>query len=309
MVAAVAAAVAVVGLVVALRCGARCARSWFRRLRIRTRIRPYGISWFSAGTIIRQHSSPAEPTRQFFPTGGGESSGGISRSCQGPHPMAHELQSATGVQLCQHSRWIRSAAPGGTLQGGSFPGTSAGSGNEWFLSVNFGRVSHPSKADSGARVNIMSTPHLRKLGYSSRDLLPADTHLISFSKNPVTPLGCLHIPILINKRRLFTKFFVVPTCANILIIGLPDLICAAVISFPGQKWSVEPVTKYSVAVDEFSFYKGEEVHLHLDPVAIPKHFPVRVIPLAYKHEVRRRLEEMVRNGIIAPVTVPTDWCH
>ena len=36
---------------------------------------------------------------------------------------------------------------------------------------------------------------------------------------------------------------------------------------------------------------------------------VRSIPMAYRDQVKKQLDDMVRDGVIEPVHEPSDWCH
>jgi hypothetical protein len=45
----------------------------------------------------------------------------------------------------------------------------------------------------------------------------------------------------------------------------------------------------------------------MDPEAVPIQLPVRRIPLAITDKVKKELDRLEKEGIIVPVTVPTNW--
>ena len=49
------------------------------------------------------------------------------------------------------------------------------------------------------------------------------------------------------------------------------------------------------------------VHLQTNPEVAPVQHTPRKMPVALKKEVKAKLDEMEKRGIIAPVTEPTDW--
>jgi hypothetical protein len=65
----------------------------------------------------------------------------------------------------------------------------------------------------------------------------------------------------------------------------------------------------SVAVPLKGKYKYEKVHLVLRADAVPKQFQPRKVPLALKERTRLGLEQMEKDGVIARVNEPTEWCH
>ena len=54
---------------------------------------------------------------------------------------------------------------------------------------------------------------------------------------------------------------------------------------------------------------GEKFKIELESGCKPCKVPyARHIPMAYKAKLKDELDELVKDGIISPVTIPTDWC-
>ncbi len=79
--------------------------------------------------------------------------------------------------------------------------------------------------------------------------------------------------------------------------------------FPAAKLHTSTVETSPTDVNEFQAYKDEIIHLQLRDDAHPKQFPPRRVPLALQDQTHFELMEMQREGIIEPVTEPTEWCH
>ena len=52
---------------------------------------------------------------------------------------------------------------------------------------------------------------------------------------------------------------------------------------------------------------GEPVHIGLDPSVTPVHAPTDRVPVAKLDRVNEELKRLCEEGIIMPVTQPTDW--
>jgi hypothetical protein len=65
----------------------------------------------------------------------------------------------------------------------------------------------------------------------------------------------------------------------------------------------------SIFNGQIEMMEGEEYHIPLTENATPfcVHTP-RLIQFAYREKLQPELELLVQQGIIAPVTEPTEWC-
>jgi len=52
---------------------------------------------------------------------------------------------------------------------------------------------------------------------------------------------------------------------------------------------------------------GSPMHIDLDPSVTPVHAPTRRVPVAKLDRVNEELKRLCEEGIIRPVTQPTDW--
>ena len=53
---------------------------------------------------------------------------------------------------------------------------------------------------------------------------------------------------------------------------------------------------------------GKPVSFVLDPHVVPVQAPIHRIPVTKRERVKLKLDEMVRDGKLAKVEEPTDWC-
>lgn len=158
------------------------------------------------------------------------------------------------------------------------------------------------KIDSGAKVSILSRHHLEGIGVDLRRLKPTTRVLMSFQQLTVQPIGVIKLLVTVNHVHMPVEFLVVPQCANILL-SFRDSLRAGLMP---RAMCVECQRK--MKVDEFTAYRREVLSLHVTADAIPYVSPPRPVALAYQDPVQRELKRMVDEGIITPVTEPTDWC-
>ncbi len=181
--------------------------------------------------------------------------------------------------------------------------SSSNSSDMWFETLRLGTRSVRAKIDTGARVNVMSISHFRSLQLSPSILVPSPVTLVSFNRSLTQPVGMFQKRFSIAGVSLEMKFHVVSECSNILIC-FRDAIRARLIS----PRTVEVPSSASSSVDALSIYKGEIYSLVLRDDAVPRTFPARKVPLAQEDEVKEELDRMEREGVIARVNEPTDWC-
>ena len=75
-------------------------------------------------------------------------------------------------------------------------------------------------------------------------------------------------------------------------------------SFPITKEQL--VRRYpSVFAEEVGLLEGE-YHIRLDPQARPVQHAPRRVPVAYRENLQKTLEDLVRLEVLAPVTISTD---
>ncbi len=185
------------------------------------------------------------------------------------------------------------------------------SAQEWWVDVRTRSATLRFKADTGAKVNVCSLADLAKLGFRPCDLQGSNVYLIGFNRAVVYPVGALITVVEVNGVRFSTVIHVVEQC-NSPLLCCKDLVRAGLIKIPSPDLVVsreprEPVE--SVAVPLKGRYKYEKVHLVLRADAVPKQFPPRKVPLALKERTRLGLEQMEKDGVIARVNEPTEWCH
>lgn len=149
--------------------------------------------------------------------------------------------------------------------------------NEWWVPIHFPGGDYLIKVDTGARVNVLSVADMSRLGYSYTDLKRSSVYLVGFNRAVVQPRGQLHARVRVNGAVFDTVFQVVEQC-NSPLLCLRDAARAGLVTI-GTSAQPEPVS-------EFGFYKDEIVSLTLKPVAVPKQFPLRKVPLALQAQAK-----------------------
>ena len=177
--------------------------------------------------------------------------------------------------------------------------------------------------DTGATANIIPLHVYKKTCNDPKlkKLKPSATSLVMFNKSTTKPAGKATINVMNPKTGLSysVEFLVVREDFSSLLgsktVQQMDLI------------QIKEENIASVKTDETdNVLRSEEeirtgftdvftgvgklpgkLHIHIDESAPPVQLPTRSVPEALKKEVRAELDRMERDGIITPVTEPSEW--
>ena len=154
--------------------------------------------------------------------------------------------------------------------------------------------------DTGASVNIISASIIPE--HCSSSLREADRKPVAWGQNPLRCKGIATLSVQYRARCVMADFHVCeekgPTllslalCKQLGIVHVDDNVVEISSVFEGP--SCVPMTKAC------------KILLKAD--AVPKSYQARRLPSSLHEPVRKHLESMVNDGIIQPVTEPSDWC-
>lgn len=184
--------------------------------------------------------------------------------------------------------------------------------------------------DSGADISVAGMTLLNSLSEHPDNLLPSSTIPRAVNGTTMNPIGKLPVTLGLGSKEYPDEFHIYPEVKGTLLSwraakGLGILPAY----YPHQCVKVEKPAQVAVVVDntastvkcqfmnEFpsvfdgniNVMEGEKFHITLTEGAKP--FCVRTprsIPFAYRHKLKAELDLLLEQGIISPVTVPTEWC-
>ncbi|XP_065182117.1 uncharacterized protein K02A2.6-like [Sycon ciliatum] len=189
--------------------------------------------------------------------------------------------------------------------------------------------------DTGSDVDAIGASHLRRLGGSVADLEPDPDHVVAVNGQSLTSLGTVPARVVARDVTHTTRLHVYDELSSALLsrsslkaLGfLPPNWPQIASVTQGTSRSAEhsnPTPDQRVRIrqdllDEFADVfaedtlrpmDGQPMHIQLAPDAQPfKLNNARWLPYAYRDQVKLQLDKMVADGIIAPVSEPTEWCH
>ena len=185
--------------------------------------------------------------------------------------------------------------------------------------------------DSGASTTVINLDTLRSLEIDEDNLCLTSSRLTSANQEPINSIGALPLTVRFHNRVATTIAVVCPkietpllswtTCIDLGI--LPD-------HYPSPLATINSVT-HSLSDDDIPSLKSKLLAefsdvfddsgplkpmtgppMSIELASVYKPFALsnaRPIPIAWRDPVKKILEDMVTQCIIAPVTEPTEWTH
>ncbi|XP_023310292.1 uncharacterized protein K02A2.6-like [Anoplophora glabripennis] len=193
---------------------------------------------------------------------------------------------------------------------------------EWYELLLVNNVQINLKIDTGSQVNILNHSDFKKLGISESELLQTKSTLSSYSGHKIDIRGKISIHCSINEHTSNLLFYILQSDSACSILGLQAASELQIIDANKMQKGLNK-TIYNVenhlSVPEIlnkhkRVFKGigkvnKTYKITLRQDAVPHISAARKIPLALKDQVKKKLDEMVSEKIIVPVTEPTDWVH
>lgn len=148
------------------------------------------------------------------------------------------------------------------------------------------------EVDTGAATSIMSETTCKKL-WPSRELHPTEVRLQTYSKEPLSVLGCLNVNVEYEAQKAKLPLIVVKGSG-------PTLMGRDWLSRVRLNWAnihhVHTPSLHSL-LSRFSTLfggglgtlKGYQAKIHVDPNAVPRFNPARSVPYALQDKVDREL--------------------
>ena len=189
--------------------------------------------------------------------------------------------------------------------------------------------------DSGADISAAGQGILSMLGQHVNNLLPSKISPRAVNGLHMTPIGKLPVRIQLEGRSYNNDLHIYPGVTGALILwkaakelGIlpthypqPEQRQGTSTSQPRLQTTSSQATTHSRVAEEFmhefstvfdgevTVMEGETFNISLMEGAKP--FCVkapRTIPFAYRAKLKKELDQLLQQGIITPVTEPTEWC-
>ena len=182
--------------------------------------------------------------------------------------------------------------------------------------------------DSGADVSVAGLNVIEQLSDHKDNLLPSQVTPRTVSGHRMYPIGKLPVKITVGNSTYKDDLHIYPEVNGILLswkackglnilplcyprpLDAPSTMAVTNPTPSSQAKSDDLIAEFpSVFDDQVKAMEGEQFHIVLTEEAKP--FCVktpRAVPFAYRDKLKAELETLQEQGIITPVTYPTEWC-
>lgn len=183
--------------------------------------------------------------------------------------------------------------------------------NEWSVSLLIKNVYINFKLDTGADVNILPKSYLCKINVAENDLVKTTMKLQGYSGSKINVVGKCFLKT-IYKENVFILKFVVVDVNSPPILGINSCqelkLIKRVMTVSSTKQNMGILNEFPDVFVGIGCLPGTykiELNDEVQPVV---HAP-RKLPVALKDQVKNKLDEMQKDGIIEKVEGPTDWVN
>lgn len=187
------------------------------------------------------------------------------------------------------------------------------SGNQpWYIDLQINNSKVRFKLDTGADVNVLPCRYLSRLGVKESDLLSTDTKLVDYSGGNIKVLGQCRLKSICKSNPYLLKFNVVDVTSS-PVLGREaceemDLV-KRIMAVSVNKSKSEQILNEFPDVFEGIGCLPCEYKIRLSTDARPIVHAPRKLPIAIRDVVKRKLSEMLEQGVITKVEEPTDWVN
>ena len=168
------------------------------------------------------------------------------------------------------------------------------------------------KVDSGADGNVLSTSVFNHIRLDEQINTNNVVEISGYFGNSTLTKGTTVLNCTYNNIEYPLEFHIVDLPVK-PVIGLKDSLKLGMLSVCHMEASNATVTHESVLENYSDLFSGGlgklpvVYKMKLDPNISPVIHAPRPIPVAIEHKVKEKLQEMVKQGVIAPVSEPTEW--
>lgn len=183
---------------------------------------------------------------------------------------------------------------------------------DWSADLKINNNMVTFKLDTGADVNVLPLYLLPKLGISESDLIKTNTKLNGYSGAKISVVGKINLRVFF-KTKLYVLEFKIADVKSVPILG--RFACTE-LDVVRRVLSLQETINYSEVP---SFVEGfddvfsgigclpKKYSIKLKNDVVPVVHAPRKLPFAIRDDVKRKLDEMESQNIIAKVQGPSDW--
>ena len=167
--------------------------------------------------------------------------------------------------------------------------------------------------DCRASVNLLPIKYIR-----NREIVPCDRTLVMWNGTKMKPAGTCRINIRNSKTgKKYSVEFVIVNEDLTALLGLQATEKMNLLSIHRDNFKVVNIVRFTSKDDVIAKYPDlfddklgnleGEVHLHVNPEAIPFTLPCHSVPISVRGKLKTQLDRLLELETLAPVDQPTEW--
>lgn len=189
--------------------------------------------------------------------------------------------------------------------------TNSESTGDWKVTFDIGNKKLTLDIDSGAQCNILSKTSAEK--FSAVAPITDSNVIINGVSTKVKAFGQISLPCKYKDTERLVSFQVIDNPRPLQLLGRKDSILFGLIA---RVNSVNVSTATEQLRKDYADVIGQDIgclpgeyEIKIDKTVAPVIHAPRAIPVAIRDQVKLELDNLVRCGIISPVTEPTPWVN
>ena len=187
--------------------------------------------------------------------------------------------------------------------------------DEIFINLSINSVNTKLKVDTGAKCNVIDKITLENIAKTSKQKIVINSKnkvkLIAYGGNSFYTIGTTNLSCVYMNKKHELLFNVIDKNVK-SIIGLSDSLKLNLVSLGKEVFEIknnvfDPLVEYTEVFEDKLGKLPVKYKITMDLSVSPVTRSARKLPLPLHERVKQELDKMCKNGVISPITEPTDW--
>lgn len=187
--------------------------------------------------------------------------------------------------------------------------------SDWSTVLKINECDIRFKLDTGADVNVLPLSYLNQIGISEKDLLTKTCKLTGYSGSNIKVVGSCNFKVQYRNKTYILEFIIADVTSPPILgrytceeLNMVKLVLTLKETGTQNELRETILRQYADVFEGIGCMPGEH-KIQVDSTVRPVVHAPRKLPVALKDDIKKKLDDMVLQGIIAKVEGPTDWVN